>query len=112
MAKATELEMEDLQAKLTELETELAELEVMQDEFQIDDSDFEDSYCDMLDECYPEVFGISPSRILRECDPIAYSCGLSDYVDGLDLQFETSHPEEFARMEEIKEEIAELEASL
>lgn len=45
-------------------------------------------YDDMLDECYSfESVGgcfscMSPSRVLSECDPIAYRCGKNDWLDG------------------------------
>ena len=39
----------------------------------------EEDYDNMLDECYEGIFNLLPSRILSECDPIAYSCGFSDY---------------------------------
>lgn len=53
--------------------------------------DLEAVYCDMLDECYSfeKVGGIfasmSPSRVLREVDPVAYRCGMCDYEDYLSL---------------------------
>lgn len=41
-----------------------------------------DAYEEMLDECYPDTpFNISASRILRECDPIAYRVGFHDWLD-------------------------------
>jgi hypothetical protein len=44
-------------------------------------------YDEMLDQCY-EPYNMSgmiymPSDILKECDPIAYRVGFSDYVDTL-----------------------------
>lgn len=45
-------------------------------------------YREMLDECYSfkSVGGIFanmlPSRVLEECDPIAFRCGFNDYLDG------------------------------
>jgi hypothetical protein len=46
-----------------------------------------DAYDEMLDDCYPMVkignLGYSPSRVLKEVDPIAYRCGLNDYLDSL-----------------------------
>lgn len=45
-------------------------------------------YNDMLDECYPELFGHSPSSILEEVDPIQYNCGLADYIDALGYEIE------------------------
>lgn len=42
-----------------------------------------EEYDDMLDDCYPMVvignIELYPSRVLRECDPIAYNVGYSDY---------------------------------
>ena len=47
--------------------------------------ELEDMYDDMLDECYPEVvignMRYSPARVLKDTDPIAYRCGLNDWLD-------------------------------
>jgi len=40
-------------------------------------------YEDMLDECHEGVFNLLPSTILKECEPIAYHCGLNDFYDSL-----------------------------
>ena len=40
------------------------------------------SYDAWLDELHDETtFDIPASRILRECDPIAYRCGFHDWLD-------------------------------
>jgi len=45
----------------------------------------EDDYDDMLNDCYPLIeigcIKLDPSRVLQECDPIAYNCGFSDYQE-------------------------------
>ena len=45
----------------------------------------ERNYDDELDETYQdyEIMGLSfsASRVLKECDPIAYKCGLNDLAD-------------------------------
>ncbi len=52
--------------------------------------DVEERYCSMIDECYSfeKVGGpfesMTPSRVLKEVDPIAYRCGLGDYGDSDD----------------------------
>ena len=51
----------------------------------MEEQDYYDEYDNMLDECNPEVFNILPSTILKECDPIAYKCGFSDYLDSIDI---------------------------
>ena len=52
------------------------------------DSDLVDAYDDFLDEVYGtiEIAGMTydTSRVLSECDPIAYRCGFSDYLDMVD----------------------------
>jgi len=71
--------------KRTELNIASKEDEIEQFDKYDYESDFEESYDDMLDDSYPEVFNILPSRILRECDPIAYNEGLTNYIDSLEL---------------------------
>ncbi len=54
---------------------------------ECDAADTDRMYDDMLNECYSlkSVGGIfacmSPSRVLRECDPTAYRCGKNDWLD-------------------------------
>ena len=67
-------------SRLEELQKELAEAKEELYSLEIDESDFEQEYRDMLDELYPDqVGGLLASRILEECDPIAYNCGLTDF---------------------------------
>ena len=79
----------------------------------------EDAYNDMLDECYSfdSVGGIfasmSPSRVLRECDPVAYRCGMNDYQDSLGLIEIKSDYYQSDDCEQQREElVAELEAEV
>ena len=79
------------------------------DNFELDTSDYEDSYCDMLDDCYPELFNMSPSRILRECDPTAYNCGWNDYVDSIEVEEEDEYILLVEELEKLENELEELE---
>jgi len=51
------------------------------------EQDMMDAYDEMLDECYgPVMIGnltFYPSQILKECGPIAYRIGLSEFEDNL-----------------------------
>jgi hypothetical protein len=51
-------------------------------------SDMEEMFDEMLDDCYePMQIGSGtfyPSQILKNCDPIAYQIGLSEYEDSLE----------------------------
>jgi hypothetical protein len=44
-------------------------------------------YDEMLDEVYPQLFNMYPSRILEEMDPIMYRCGYSDYYDSISDEY-------------------------
>ena len=81
--------------------------------------DIEDAYNDMLDECYSFdcVGGIfasmCPSRVLKECDPTAYRCGMSDYIDSLDVIEISGDYYQGDDCEEQRDElVAELEAEV
>ena len=53
--------------------------------------DVDTLYDEMLDECYDmsSVGGpfshMRASKVLQECDPVAYRCGFNDWLDGEDL---------------------------
>lgn len=54
----------------------------------MEDYELEESYKEMLDECYGMVkiagYEYETSYALKECDPIAYRVGLSDYEASLE----------------------------
>jgi len=54
---------------------------------ELEPVDVDQIYRDMLDDCEPEVnvAGLSfvPSRVVEELDPVAFRCGVNDYVDSL-----------------------------
>jgi len=54
---------------------------------EMSDDDLKEQYDELLDEIYGEVklgnLTFSPSRIIRELDPVAYRTGLNDYEDSL-----------------------------
>lgn len=97
--------LNELQERLEELQTELESFEINQDEY-------EDQYCDMLDEVSTVQIGslsYDPSTVLREVDPIAYRCGLNDYVDSLDVEDDEKYKELQEQIEEIESQISDLE---
>lgn len=57
----------------------------------ITENEAEEMFNQFLDEIYPEInIGVtfSPSRVLKELDPIAYQCGLNDWLDSENLEVE------------------------
>lgn len=60
----------------------------------IEESEAYQQYDDMLDELYPnQILDILASRILKELDPIAYSCGFDDWLDANELTIDEEETE-------------------
>lgn len=95
--------------------------EITQDDFEqrLEDDvneECENGYDDMLDDCCGDVvigtLTYSPSYVLSVVDPIAYRCGLSEYVDSIlsDYQYELERDNECTvngndyKIEELEEE--------
>ena len=58
--------------------------------FKMTESDLQESFEASLDDMYPEVticgITFSPSRVLREMDPIGFQVSMSDYADNMDIE--------------------------
>ena len=93
-----------------ELQEEARDKQYEIDNFEIDRYDKEDQFCDMLDEAYPKLFNMLPSRILRECDPIMYNEELSNY--SMEVSDEPAYKELEDELEEIEGEILDLQEQI
>lgn len=83
--------------------------------FEIDPDDHEDDFDEVLDEGGAVVVGgceFLPSRILRELDPIAYRCGLNDYVDSIDLSDDANYCDLCDELADLEAELEEVEEAL
>lgn len=78
--------------------------------FEYPEEEAERLYDEMLNECHPEMFGLLPCKILSECDPIQYRCGLADFTDGLDVTECEEYKELEKEIEELEEELEAVEA--
>lgn len=70
--------------EIRKLQDQIAAKETQQRQIEVDPDDYIDEYDSLLDESGPvTVAGLEyyPSHILGELDPIAYRCGLNDYID-------------------------------
>lgn len=88
--------------------------------------DREERFDQMLDEYYDfsKVGGpfehMSPSSVLKECDPTAYRCGVNDYADNenwVEVAGETYDRDDAEKaqaelVEELENEIADLESQI
>jgi len=111
--------LEELENDLSCLVAKFEDKEKERDCFELDEDDFIESYEEMLNETNGDFMGMNASRILKECDPIAYRCGLSDYVDSLEISDSEGYKELDQEcdditdcIEEKEEEIEELEQEI
>lgn len=108
--------------KLTELKNRIAELEETIEEkkeeienFELDPDNYEEQYIEMLDSEGTITAGgikFDPSRVLKKLDPIAFSCGLNDWIDSLDKEDDENYKELLEELERLEEELEELQAEL
>ena len=110
------MKAQQIEAKIAELAQQAKALQAQIDNFELDPDDYAERYDEMLDECHGDFLGMNASYILKEMDPVAYRCGLLDYLDGLDQDEEKMDNDEclelFNQLEEIESEIEELEEEL
>ena len=105
-------DLEILEENIVEKQDEINDKQSEIDNFELDASDYESQYDDMLDECYPELFNMLPSRILNEMDPIMYRCGLNDYIDTLEVENDENYQALIEELEELNSELEALEEDL
>ncbi len=95
-----------------EIETRIAEIEDELKYFEIDPDEAEEQYREYLNEFgWVQIGSMSfePARVVEELDPIAYRCGLNDYVDGLDVEDDPRYRELVEELEELKNELENTE---
>ena len=98
--------METIKNRIAEIKREL-------EYFEIDQDKHEEEYKELIDSNGPVVIcGVKycASRILGEIDPIAYRCGLNDYVDSLDVTEDEEYKKLESELEELESELEELES--
>ena len=96
----------------TEIESRIAEIKRELEYFEINPDKHEESYKECIDEQGPVIVAgmkFTASRILEELDPIAYRCGLNDYVDSLDVTDDSDYQELENELADLESELADLE---
>ena len=97
---------------IDEVKEEIEELEKEIDRFELDPDNYGELYDEALNEGGPVRIGsleYDPARVLREVDPIAYRCGLLDFVDSMELEDSDEYREMVERLEELQDELTDLE---
>lgn len=109
-------QIEDIEFKLYALRLQVYNLEKQQDQIELDPDNYEDQFDDMLDESIPEIkigcFRYSPSHVLKNVDPVAYRCGLIDFVDSLDVEDSDEYKALQEEIDDTQNEIDQLQSDI
>ena len=106
--------IEELTDEIEVITSEIEDIRMEIEYFELDEEKYREQYDDQLNEEEVIISGISfdPAIILKELDPIAYECGLSDYVYYLPIENDDEYIELNEKLEELKEDLEELEEEL
>lgn len=98
---------------ITAKQAEITEVQSQINNFEYESTDAE--YDEMLDsEGEINVNGLSfyPSDIIKNCDPIAYRCGKSDYDGSFDLDSCKEYQELLTTLTDLEDELYSLQEEL
>jgi hypothetical protein len=107
--------MSDLQDQLEALKKRCKQLDIEHELFwEYDAIDEDQAYAEMLNECYPMVdvcgFQYEPANALESLDPVAYRCGLADYISNELDDGWVEHDDRYYSSYDAEREIERLEA--
>lgn len=103
-----------LKNQLSELEKTAKTVRERIENFTLDEKDLTDAYDEMLDEHMVKIGDLTylTSDVLKSVDEVAYYCGLSDYVNSIDLHEIQEYAALIAELEELELEIKSLKIEL
>ena len=110
--KSLNANLEVLNTQLEEAQDDLYEKISERDNLEINKDDFIDQYEESLDECNGEFMGYDASYILKNVDPIAYSLGLTDYCDSVDITVTEEYKNLQEEVEDLESDIEDLEIGI
>jgi hypothetical protein len=106
---------QELTAAIEAKKEEITEKTKEMENFELDNDDYEEQYKDAIDDEGPVIVAgmkFTASRILEEVDPIAYACGLNDYVDSLEKNEDQHYITLEEELEALTDELNDLESEL
>ena len=108
-------EVEMKEQEIRKLQAQIADKEKQQSQIELDPDNYADQFDDMLDESgtvEADEYSFYPSQILRGLDPVAYRCGLNDFVDSLDVEDSGEYRELQEEIDQLKSDIEDLESEI
>ena len=98
--------------KREKLVDEIEELKKQREFFELEDGDYAESFDDLLDEEGDIVIlgmHYCRSTVLKEIDPVAYRCCLSDYLSSIDVEDDPKYQALCEQIEELEYELEQVE---
>lgn len=90
----------------------IAEIKSELENFEIDQDKHEETYKDLIDELDGVITVASikfcASRILEELDPVAFRCGLNDYVDSLEITEDEDYRALESELSDLEDKLSDL----
>ena len=109
-------EVEMKEQEIRKMQSQIADKEKQQNQIELDPDDFADQFDESLDESIPEIeigsLTYSPSHVLKNVDPVAYRCGLNDFIDSLDVEDTDEYKELEDEIDQLKSDIEDLESEI
>lgn len=109
-------QIDSIESKLSALRLQVSDLESQQSKIELDPDNYEDQFDETLDNSIPEIeigcLTYSPSHVLKNVDPIAYRCGLIDFIDSLDVEDSDEYKALQSEIDDIQEEIDQLQSDI
>jgi predicted nucleic acid-binding Zn-ribbon protein len=117
--KTIELLQAEIQMKeheIRKLQDQIKDKESQQNSIELDPDNYKDQFDDSLDDSIPGIeigcLTYSPSHVLKNVDPVAYRCGLNDFIDSLDVEDSDEYKALQEEIEDIQDEIDQLESDI
>ena len=102
--------------EIRKMQALISDKEKQQEQIELDPDDYEDQFDESLDESIPEIeigcLTYSPSHVLKNVDPVAYLCGLNDFVNSLDVEDSDEYKALQSEIDDIQEEIDQLQSDI
>ena len=106
-------QVDSIEFKLYSLRLQVYNLESQQSKIELDPDDYEDQFDESLDDSIPEIeigcLTYSPSHVLKNVDPVAYRCGLNDFVNSLDVEDSDEYKVLQEEIDQLQSDIEDLE---
>lgn len=109
-------EVEMKEQEIRKMQSQIADKEKQQEQIELDPDDYEDQFDEFLDESTPEIeigcLTYLPSHVLKAVDPVAYRCGLIDFIDSLDVEDSDEYRELQEEIDQLQSDMEDLESEI